>query len=53
MKDVCKEAKDFERSYSRMSKEEQNASETILKTYQSQCADAQAACLSSKPTPHQ
>ena len=40
MKDVCKEAREFESRYSRMSKEEQEEFKTVLQTYRNQCNDA-------------
>jgi hypothetical protein len=48
MKDVCKEARDFENKYQYMSREEKEEFKTLLQTYQSQCNDALDACKKSK-----
>jgi len=47
MKDVCKEAREFESRYSAMSKEEQEEFKTVLQTYRSQCNDALEECQKS------
>ncbi|NLP03510.1 MAG: hypothetical protein GX089_13520 [Fibrobacter sp.] len=47
MKDVCKEAREFESRYSRMSKEEQEEFKTVLQTYRNQCNDALEECQKS------
>ncbi|MFW5784557.1 MAG: hypothetical protein ACOCW1_00105 [Chitinispirillaceae bacterium] len=47
MKEICKEAEDFQRQYSKMSEEEKKESKTILNTYIDQCANAQDLCTKS------
>lgn len=47
MKEICKEARDFEGQYSKMSQEEQKEFEILLKTYNNQCNDALEACRKS------
>ena len=44
MKEVCKEARDFEFSYEKMTPEEKKDAENILKAYRMQCNDALEAC---------
>ena len=48
MEEVCKEARDFEVKYSKMSQEEQKEFEVLLKTYNNQCNSALDECLKSK-----
>lgn len=48
MKDICKEAKEYESNYLRMAKEEQEEFKTLLETYQNQCNDALDLCKESK-----
>lgn len=48
MKDVCKEAREYERSYARMSEDEKKEFKTLLDSYRSQCNDALKACQKSK-----
>lgn len=47
MKEICKEAEDFQRQYSKMSEEEKKESKTILNAYIDQCANAQDLCTKS------
>jgi type IV pilus biogenesis protein CpaD/CtpE len=47
MKDVCKEAREFEGIYSRMSPEERKDAENVLKAYRMQCNDALEICQKS------
>jgi hypothetical protein len=47
MKEVCKEAREFETSYGKMSPEEKKEAENILKAYRMQCNDALDACKKS------
>lgn len=47
MKEICKEAREFETSYNKMSSEERKDAETILKAYRMQCNDALEACKKS------
>jgi hypothetical protein len=49
MKDICKEAQDYERQYNKMTPDEKKEFETILKAYRSQCSDALELCQKSKP----
>jgi hypothetical protein len=44
MKEICKEARDFESSYSRLSPEEKKDAENVLKAYRMQCNDALDLC---------
>ncbi|MDR2729153.1 MAG: hypothetical protein LBB56_08455 [Chitinispirillales bacterium] len=44
MKEVCKEAEEFDRQYQSMSAEEKQDAKTILNAYVQQCADAQEIC---------
>jgi hypothetical protein len=48
MKDICKEASDYERKYSAMSPEEKKEFENIMKAYRTQCNDALDMCQKSK-----
>lgn len=48
MKDICKEAQDYERQYNKMTPDEKKEFETILKAYRSQCSDALELCQKSK-----
>jgi hypothetical protein len=50
MQDVCKEAREFERTYNAMSPDEKKEFENVMKTYHSQCNDALEICKKSKPT---
>jgi hypothetical protein len=47
MKDVCKEARQFESEYNKLSPEEKKESESILKAYRMQCNDALNQCQES------
>ena len=47
MKEVCKEAREFESNYARLSPDEQKDAENILKAYRMQCNDATDACKKS------
>lgn len=47
MQDVCKEAREFEGVYSRMSPEERKDAEHVLKAYRMQCNDALELCQKS------
>lgn len=47
MKEVCKDARDFERTYEALPVEEKNDAENILKAYRSQCNDALEFCKKS------
>lgn len=47
MNDVCKEAREFEVKYYKMSDDEKKEFEVLLKTYNSQCNDALEACQNS------
>lgn len=47
MKDICKEAREFENNYSQMSKEEQEEFKTLLETYRNQCNSALEECKKS------
>lgn len=47
MKEVCKEARQFESEYNRLSPEEKKESENILKAYRMQCNDALKQCQES------
>jgi hypothetical protein len=47
MKDVCKEAREFENAYAKMSAEEKKDAENVLKAYRMQCADALDQCRKS------
>ncbi len=49
MKDICKEAQEYERKYNTMTPEEKKEFENILKAYHSQCNDALEMCKKSKP----
>ena len=44
MKDVCKEAREFESQYNKLSPEERKESENVLKAYRMQCNDALKQC---------
>ncbi|NLE02550.1 MAG: hypothetical protein GX640_22015 [Fibrobacter sp.] len=48
MKDVCKEAQDFETKYRQMSPEEKEEFKTVLQSYRLQCNDALDACQKSR-----
>lgn len=47
MKDVCKEAQDFEAKYEAMNSEEKKEFKSLLFTYRKQCNDALKQCLKS------
>lgn len=47
MKDVCKEAQDFEAKYEAMNSEEKKEFKSLLFTYRKQCNDALNLCLKS------
>jgi hypothetical protein len=49
MKDICKEAQEYERQYNKMTPDEKKEFENILKAYHSQCNDALELCKKSKP----
>lgn len=49
MKDICKEAQEYERQYNKMTSEEKKEFENIMKAYRSQCSDALELCKKSKP----
>lgn len=49
MKDICKEAQEYERQYNKMTPDEKKEFENILKAYRSQCSDAFEFCKKSKP----
>jgi hypothetical protein len=47
MKDICKEAEDFQRQFQSMTAEERQDAKTILNAYIQQCADTQVMCKKS------
>lgn len=47
MKEVCKEAEEFQRQYQSMDAEEKEDAKTILNAYIQQCADSQEMCIRS------
>lgn len=47
MKEVCKEAQEFQTKYSQMSKEEKEEFKTLLDTYKNQCNNALEQCKQS------
>ncbi len=47
MEEICKEAREFERSYSQLSKEEKEEFKTILDAYKDQCNTALEQCQKS------
>jgi hypothetical protein len=47
MKDVCKEAQEFEAKYAAMNPEEKNEFKTLLMTYRKQCSSALDECQTS------
>ncbi len=47
MKEICKEARDFENAYQKMSREERKEAESVLKAYRIQCNDAYNECRKS------
>ena len=47
MKDICKEAREFESTYNAMSPEEKKEFVNIMKAYKIQCNDALDACQKS------
>jgi hypothetical protein len=44
MKDICKEAQEFESRYASMSADEQKEFKNLLMVYRNQCTSAQAEC---------
>ena len=50
MKEVCKEAREFEGKYAQLTPEEKKEFKTFLQTYQSQCNNALEACKKSSPS---
>jgi type IV pilus biogenesis protein CpaD/CtpE len=50
MKDVCKEAREFEIAYGKMSPAERKDAENVLKAYRMQCNDAVQQCTKSAKT---
>lgn len=50
MKEVCREAREFENAYAKLPREEQKDAENILKAYRSQCNDALDECTKSATT---
>jgi hypothetical protein len=49
MKDICKEARDFETSYNRMSPDEKKEMKDVLRAYRLQCSEAIEVCKKSTP----
>lgn len=47
MKDICKEAREFESAYAKMPASDRKEAETVLKGYRMQCADALDQCKKS------
>ena len=47
MKDICKEAREFEATYQKLSDDEKKDAEGVLKAYRMQCNDAVEACKKS------
>lgn len=47
MKEVCKEARQFESEYNKLSSEEKKETKNILKAYRMQCNDALSQCQES------
>jgi len=47
MKDICKEAQEFESRYSSMSADEQKEFKNLLMVYRKQCSGAQEECQKS------
>ncbi|MBN1759389.1 MAG: hypothetical protein JW863_13765 [Chitinispirillaceae bacterium] len=47
MKDICKEAREFEATFQKLSDDEKKDAENILKAYRMQCNDAVEACKKS------
>ena len=47
MKDVCKEAREFERNYAKLPPNEQKDAENVLIAYRLQCNEALAVCKKS------
>jgi hypothetical protein len=48
MKEICDEAREYERNYNAMSSEEKKEFENILKAYRNQCNTALEMCRKSK-----
>lgn len=48
MKDVCREAREFEERYATMTAEAKEDAENVLKAYQYQCNQASDACKKSQ-----
>ena len=49
MKDICKEARDFETSYNRKSSEEKKEMKDVMRAYRLQCSEAIEVCKKSTP----
>ena len=49
MNEICKEARSFEAEFNKMSKEEREDAENVLKAYRMQCNDALKRCEESAP----
>jgi hypothetical protein len=49
MEEICKEAREFEKNYSRLSKDEKEEFKTLLDTYRNQCNTAVELCKNSAP----
>jgi len=47
MKEICKEAEDFQRQFQSMDADEKQDARVILNAYIQQCSDAQAMCQKS------
>ncbi|MCX7726233.1 MAG: hypothetical protein N2053_05240 [Chitinispirillaceae bacterium] len=47
MEEVCKEAREFESKWYKMTPEEKKESKEVLRTYRQQCNDALDACMKS------
>lgn len=47
MKDVCRESREFENAYAKMSREQRKDADNILKAYRIQCNDALTECRKS------
>ena len=47
MKEICREAREFENAYEKLSRDEKKDAENILKTYRSQCSNALEECQKS------
>jgi len=49
MEEICKEAREFEKNYSRLSKDEKEEFKTLLDTYRNKCNTAVELCKNSAP----